>query len=117
MTRGLLAALLGFALAIRLLSPAGFMPAFEHGLVTIVSCPDYEPAAPMSQHHHGKSGKLHQPCPYASASAPGTLAGAFPLIAALLVFGTILLFGRTFRFIERHRHHERPPLRGPPLTA
>jgi hypothetical protein len=93
------------------------MPAFERGAVTIVACPDYAPAAPVSQHHHGDPKKLHQPCPYAAAEATGALADDFAIIAAAILFGAVLLFGRTYRFLERHRRYARPPLRGPPLAA
>lgn len=110
--------MLALLIAVRLLSPAGFMPSFEHGSVAIVGCPDAEPAAaPMAHHHHGGAKKLHQPCPYAAGAAAGTLANAFALLAVVLLFGASLLFGRPFRFLERHRTGERPPLRGPPVPA
>jgi hypothetical protein len=116
--RTVTAAALALLMAARLLSPAGFMPSFEHGAVAIVICPDAEPtAAPMAHHHHGGAKKLHQPCPYAAGAAAGALADAFALLAAALVFGAALQLGRTFRFLERHRSHDRPPLRGPPLLA
>jgi hypothetical protein len=116
---------LGFALTLalllglRLLTPAGFMPAFEHGAVTIVACPDGEPAPPpMSGHHHQHGPKkLHQSCPYASAAGVAGLAGEQPLLPALLAVGIALLLGRTFDFLERHRARDRPPLRGPPIPA
>jgi len=115
-TRAILGALLALVLALRLLSPAGFMPAFDHGSVTIVACPDYAPAPPMAHHHHGDSKNDHPPCPYAAGAAAGTLADFF-LVAAVALFGAALILGRTFRFLERHRDRERPPLRGPPLPA
>jgi hypothetical protein len=112
------ATLLALLLAVRLLTPAGFMPAFERGSVTIVVCPDAEPsAAPMTAHHHHGPKKLHQSCPYASASALGGLAGDQPLLPALLAIGLALLLGRTYAFLERQRAHDRPPLRGPPIPA
>lgn len=114
--RILCAALLALLLAVRLLAPAGFMPSFEHGAVTIVTCVDAD-AAPMSAHHDGHSKKLHQPCPYASASGPGSLAPDLPLLVGALAVAAALLLGRTFLFLERHRKHERPPLRGPPIPA
>jgi hypothetical protein len=116
--RGVGATLLALLLALRLLSPAGFMPAFDRGAVTIVICPDAEPAAAgMAGHHHHKSKQPHQPCPYAAASALGWLANDLPLLAGVLVVGLALLVGRPFAFLERHRTRERPPLRGPPLPA
>ena len=114
--RAFCAALLALLLATRLLSPAGFMPAFEQDSVTIVACPDYEAAAaPMAHHHHG-SKKLHQACPYAAGSAPAA-AQELALLAALLLAGSAPLLGRTFRHADFQRVRERPPLRGPPLPA
>jgi hypothetical protein len=116
-TRALFGALLALILAMRLLTPAGFMPAFEHGTLTIVACPDAEPAAPSAHHHHGGAKKPHQTCPYAAGAAAGTLADTVALLAAVLAFGAAPLLGRAFRFLERHRSGDRPPPRGPPLTA
>jgi hypothetical protein len=119
-TRVACAALFALILALRLLTPAGFMPAFDHGTVTIVACPDAEPAPPMNMaghHHHHDPKKLHQACPYASAAGLGGLLADIALLAALLAVGLALLLGRSFRFLERQRAHERPPLRGPPIPA
>lgn len=116
--RTVCAALLALLLAVRLLAPAGFMPSFDGGAVTIVACPDAETgAAPMSAHHDGHSKKLHPPCPYASASGLGSLAPDLPLLVGALVLADALLLGRTFLSLERHRTGERPPLRGPPTPA
>jgi hypothetical protein len=119
LTRSICAALLALLLAVRLLAPAGFMPSFDHGAVTIVACPDADGGVvtPMSAHHEGHSKKLHQPCPYASASGLGAPAPDLPLLAGVLVLAVALLLGRTFLFLERHRKYERPPLRGPPTPA
>ena len=115
--RAFLALSLSLVLWLRLLTPAGFMPAFDRGAVTIVICPDVAPAPPIAGHHHHAPKKLHQPCPYASAAALGGLAGDHPLLPTLLAIGLALLLRRTFHFLERAREHERPPLRGPPLPA
>jgi len=74
--RAMFGAFLAIALALRLLSPAGFMPAFDHGAVTIVACPDYGAAA--AHHHHGDPKKLQHQCPYGAAAATATHAGIFP---------------------------------------
>jgi hypothetical protein len=111
------AAVLALLLGLRLLSPAGFMPAFEHGAVTIVACPDATAQEATGHHHHHAPKKLHQPCPYAAASALGLPIGDVPISAAFLSIGLALLLGRTFLFVERSRLRERPPLRGPPLPA
>lgn len=118
LTRSICAALLALLLAVRLLAPAGFMPSFDHGAVTIVACPDADSgAAPMAAHHDGHSKKLHQPCVYASASGLGSLSPDLPLPVGVAVFAAALLLGRTFLFLERNRNFERPPLRGPPIPA
>jgi hypothetical protein len=114
------AVLLALLLALRSLAPAGFMPAFENGAVTIVICPD---AAPVAAHHHHRSGDhrsgdhqgRHQPCPYAAASALGALGPEWPPLLPAIFFAVALLLGRTFLFVERHSRRERPPLRGPPI--
>jgi hypothetical protein len=109
---------LALLLSLRLLAPAGFMPAFDHGRVTIVACPDAGPAAaPIAGHHHGHPKKLHQPCPYASASSPGALPDFGPLLYVLILGAAALMLGRTFLFIERDRAQVLPPSTGPPLSA
>lgn len=118
MMRRAMALALALILAMRLLTPAGFMPAFDHGAVTIVACPDAEPSiAPMAAHHGGHSKKLHQPCPYAAASGLGSLVADFGPPIGLIFFAVALQLGRTFLFIERSRSAERPPSRGPPIPA
>lgn len=116
LTRSICAALLALLIGVRLLAPAGFMPSFDHGAVTIVVCPDADGAA-VPMHHDGHSKKLHQPCPYASAAGVGSTAPDVPLLIGALVLTAALLLGRTFLFLERHRAHERPHLRGPPIPA
>lgn len=116
--RSITGLLLGLLLAVRLLAPAGFMPTFDHGSVTIVVCPDASGGEPMVAHHHdGHSRLAHEHCPYASASGLSSLLPDLPVLAALMVLAAALLLGRTYRFIERNRAHERPPLRGPPIPA
>jgi hypothetical protein len=104
-------------LAVRSLAPAGFMPAFDHGTVTIVACPDAAPAPAMHMHHHGDHKSLHQPCPYASASALGALEANWPPLLAAAFFAVALLLGRTFQFVERQGRRARPPSRAPPILA
>jgi len=105
-------------LAVRLLAPTGFMPAFERSGIAIVICPDGGTQRPALMHHHsGKQKGEHQPCPYAAASPmDATPAGWGPLVE-LLIFYTALLLGRAFLFIERHRVRGSPPTRGPPLLT
>jgi hypothetical protein len=102
--------------AVRLLAPAGFMPAFDHGAVTIVPCPDAAGMGSMAMHRDGDHKGVHQPCPYASVSALGALGPDWaPLLAAPL-FAVALLLGRTFLFLES-QGRERSRSRGPPIPA
>jgi hypothetical protein len=115
--RSVAAALLALLLGLRLLSPPGFMPSFEHGTVAIVACPDAEVAsAPMAHHHHGDNHKLHQICPYAAGASPvatNHLAEPGPSIS----FEQSRPNAQPLESLSRQRARERPPLRGPPLTA
>ena len=114
--RALVGLFLALLIALRLLSPAGFMPSFEHGAVTIVACPDFDPPSPMAHHHHGKTAK-HQPCPYASASSLGASEDWGCNFAAVLLVGAALLLGRASDYVEASQRYRRPPLRGPPIPA
>src|SRR5689334_5269225 len=90
--RSAAAVLLALLLAVRLLSPAGFMPAFDHGSVTIVACPDVDAPPPpmaMSGHHHHDANKHHQACPYAAAAAAAT-APELAIIATLILVASAL---------------------------
>lgn len=112
------AALFALLLAVRSLAPAGFMPAFDHGAVTIVACPD-APVVPAMHHHHpgDHKGSNHEPCPYASASSLGALGVDFAPLVGVILVAVALLLGRTFLFVERQSRRERPPAIGPPLSA
>ena len=111
-------ALLALLLAVRSLAPAGFMPAFDHGAVTLVPCPDAEPAMWGMHHHHpGDHSLAHHQCPYASAAGLGALGRDWMPLLALPFFAAALLLGRTFLFIERQSARDRPPAIGPPIPA
>jgi len=86
--RSAVALAMALLLALRLLSPAGFMPEFVDGAVTIVACPDAGPVAAMAGHDHQQSkAKLHQTCPYAAAAGLGGLVNEPAPLIALLVVG------------------------------
>lgn len=104
-------------LALRVLTPTGFMPAFERGAITIVVCPDASTDSPSGMMHHSGDAKHHEQCPFASGSSFGTVGGEFVALLGPLVFVAVLLLGRTSDYIERHSRQLRPPLRGPPVTA
>ena len=115
-SRLLFAAVCALLLALRLLSPAGFMPAFDRGSVTIVACPDAEPALESMPHHHGHAA-VHQSCPYAAASSKGFVgADAAPLIPTQLV-AFVIAPPEPRSIVLRRLSHLRPFLRGPPLSS
>ena len=119
MPRLIWGALFAMLLGLRLLSPAGFMPSFAQGELTIIVCPDAAfdaaPAMPLHHHHH-HSARHREPCPYAAASSLGALGvDFFQLLPSVLVLAAAILLGRSFLFLERHANRLRPPLRGPPL--
>lgn len=114
------ALLLALLLALRSLAPAGFMPWFEHGAVTIAICPDggaVSTSVAANDHRPGERHGAHQHCPYAAASSLGATVPATMAIIATLFFALALLLGREFVSVERRTVRERPPLRGPPVPA
>jgi hypothetical protein len=115
--RTLWVAIFALLLTLRLLSPAGFMPAFERGSVTIVICPDADAAVALTTGHHGHDHKHHQTCPYAAAAASGSLATDWPLLAAFAIVGLALRLGLESALLIPRRGRERPPLRGPPFPV
>jgi hypothetical protein len=117
-----LGALLALLLGLRLLGATGYMPGFEHGLPTIVVCPDADVDAPLAigvtHHHHGHSKhKQGGACPYASAASLGALGAEFGALLAVLIFGAALLTDGKSLLFERSRLRERPPSRAPPFPA
>lgn len=117
--RAACALLLALLLAARSLAPAGFMPAFDHGRISIIVCPGAEPiaATPMAHHDHRQHDELHQPCPFAAASATAALGGDLGLPIDVLVLSGALLLGRALVLPVRDASRVRPPPRGPPLPA
>lgn len=111
------ATLFALLLALRSLAPAGFMPAFDHGSVTIVLCPDAGLVQGMHHHHPGDHKSSHDPCPYASVSSLGALGVDFAPIIAVILLAVALLLGRTFLFLESQSRRDRPTATGPPLSA
>jgi hypothetical protein len=119
-------AVLALLLALRLLSPAGFMPSWDAGHLAIVACDGLVvPTAPQIATDHPGSGHGHKddhksqqhPCPYAFAASQSLLGTDGPLLLVVALFTAFLLLGRTFVFLERQRRRDRPPLRGPPAIA
>ena len=113
------AAIFALLLAVRLLAPAGFMPAFDHGSVTIIACPDADSLVPATHHHHHPvdHSASHHPCPYASASGLGALGPDWAPLHLGTLFAAAILVGRAFLFIDRQMDWERPFAIGPPVPA
>jgi hypothetical protein len=111
------AAVFALLLAVRSLAPAGFMPAFHHGAVTIIACPDARASAPMPTHGHGEHKNFHQPCPYAAASALSALASGWGAFVGLVLLAALVLASPSLVRVLVHVARERPPARGPPLSA
>lgn len=125
----LLAVFIGLAgLILRLAVPAGFMPALDHGRLTLTICSGYgkaavqathEPASPDPGMGHSDEGKpdADSSCAFADLALPligGTdpvqLTAALPyIIAASPFFAALSAPLGALRL--------RPPLRGPPLPA
>jgi hypothetical protein len=111
-----MAMMLALALALRLLSPAGFMPSFDHGAVTIVSCPDAWSVAPSAVHHHHHDGHTTpQPCPYAGAAAAGPLTSAEAVVAAPALAALTHQPSLKVEQLARAWTRDLPPATGPPL--
>ena len=122
--------LLGLALAMKALVPAGTMASAEAKVLTIRLCNDAQLAAattaapprmlaiPMK---HGdpsaRHAKAEGTCPY-SALSLASLAGADPALLALaLLFILASGFAPLAAPAPRRIAHLRPPLRGPPAFA
>ena len=111
------AVLLLALLALRLLAPAGFMPAFDNGAVTIVACPDGAAETPMPHHSGHHPAKFHQLCPYAAAATPAAFGPEIALLLGAIVFLAAPLIGRPFLLVANARARKPPHLRGPPFPA
>src|SRR5437868_3690955 len=119
LTRSAWAAMLALVLALRLMTPAGFMPSFDHGQVTVVPCDGIVAAPPPMKmahgsHQHGTAG--HQTCPYAAGASPALLPlDSFAGIEPPLISATaVMAFAAAFVLRSRQ---DRPPSTGPPTAA
>jgi hypothetical protein len=125
----MLAVFIGLAgLILRLAVPAGFMPALDHGQLTLTICsgygtaavqPAHEPTSPNPGMGHSDEGKRNadSSCAFAELALP-LIGGTDPvqLTAALLFIIAASLF---FPALSPRRSvlRLRPPLRGPPLPG
>jgi hypothetical protein len=116
------AAAFALLLALRVVASTGLMPAFDHGQVTIIACPDADDSTPLAigdghHHHHGNTAHQHPACPYAAASWLSLVGNDYaPLwLAAIIAFALLAPIAMAAPVAKRR--HLRPPLRGPPLPA
>lgn len=120
--------MVGAALAMKVLVPAGFMPVAEkNGTITVRICSGTldgpmtmemaMPGLPGGKGDHHKSGKAEMPCAFAGLAMP-MLSGADPLLLVLAIALIMALASRVLPpAVPRRSAYLRPPLRGPPITA
>lgn len=137
-----LAVMMALCLAVRVLTPPGFMPSFASGALTIVPCPDAEGArptapAPQPMHHHmagmamspsattlpahdhtgGEKAFHHQSCPYAAAASLCGLEVGVLVVAILVLLAAAPPPVLPLPAFRRRATRDRPPAQGPPLPA
>jgi hypothetical protein len=110
--------LLALILAMRLLTPVGFMPTFDGGKLTIAECPGDAPIPmpdmPGMRHDHRNS---CQSCPHATASGGGLVEAQPFAVASDFLPDAPLLGGPSALPPGRSSDHDWPPSIGPPLIA
>jgi hypothetical protein len=116
----LAALILAATLLLRVLVPAGFMPVFEQGRVSLALCSGYGPVVAKPMHHgghHMPAQQTQSPCAFADLALP-VLGGVDPLILAeALAFVAILALLLAVVATPRTPARLRPPLRAPPALA
>lgn len=117
--------LVGAALLMKVLVPAGFMPNMSNGVLVIQLCTGMgvqtvEMEIPgLADHSGGKEQPkaADQPCVFSGLLAPG-LTGADPILLAVVI---AFILATTFRVEQRlvlwRGLYLRPPAQGPPLAA
>lgn len=124
--RWLAALVVAAALALRIVVPAGFMPALDHGRVIVAICNGEGPgtialaittAGGDHGHDDGDGDRAHSPCAFADLALP-VIGGTDPLqLAAALLFILATALVRALSLPPRAPARLRPPLRAPPATA
>ena len=108
-------------LAMRLLTPTGFMPAWTGNGLEISLCEDAGPPLGAAAHHghHGKQDKAerHQPCPYAASTAQTLLNPPAAIVAEPPAPDSVAASVGRPSGNRAWRKYERPPSRAPPLLA
>jgi hypothetical protein len=116
--RDVVCLLVGVALLLRILVPAGFMPSLDNGRLVVAICNGVGHARivlDLPGLEHKRDGQVQSPCAFADLAMP-SLSGADPIqLAALIAF--VLLLGTVFAIALPPKAAPRlwPPLRGPPL--
>ena len=115
------ATLLGLALLLKALIPAGYMTVSSGKSIIVEICSGTGPAsvtlhipADGSDKGHKGTTSAEQPCAFASLGAQALAAVDPVILAAALAFTFILALRLVDLRLARHREHLRPPLRGPP---
>lgn len=119
-------AILALALLMKLVTPAGFMPAVSDGRIVVSMCSASGPTTivmTIPGLEHGKSegdgnrGNAESPCAFAGLSAP-SLAAADPDVLAAAIRFVLAIGVRAVSFpAAADPPYLRPPLRGPPAIA
>lgn len=117
--------LVACSLAVRLIVPAGFMPALDGGRITLQICSGMastETMATMPTMHHGKSdlpakSRIETPCAFAGmgVAALGTVDPVLLLAAVLFAF--LIASRAVSQVLPAPPGRLRPPLRAPPLIS
>jgi len=116
------AALIALALAMKLVVPAGFMPATAQGKMMVLVCTEFGPQqmaidVPGMPAKSDDAAKMDHPCLFSGLGLTW-LPCADPLqLAAALFFILALGFAAVATPLLARLSHLRPHLRGPPLTA
>lgn len=117
--------LVGAALLLKVLVPAGFMPTVSNGTILVQLCSGMGAQTVaieipgLGDHSDGKDqhNAIDQPCAFSGLTAPG-LAGADPiLLAVAIAFILAAIFRVEQRLVLWRGIYLRPPSQGPPATA
>jgi hypothetical protein len=112
--------LVGAALGLRMVMPAGFMVAPEAKVLTVRICVDsldHDGIAQIAVPMKGAAGKTGGECAFSSLSMAATGGTDAILLAIALAFILALGFAPAPAPRPRRTSRLRPPLRGPPLPA
>lgn len=104
-----------FALAIRAIVPAGFMPGNHDGRLTLDVCTS-QGAMKIELGQPGKVAKVDAPCAFSGLTAPLLPGTPFALLALAIAFIVAAGFARIPFSVSHTLRRLRPPLRAPPVA-